>query len=64
MKFSTPIPTRFLDDAPLEERRARAVSLRRVDPWLGREFGRLDPAAIEEVRKQAWPEARNAGRIA
>jgi ATP-dependent Lhr-like helicase len=27
-------PYAFLDDAPLEERRARAVSLRRVDPWL------------------------------
>ena len=38
-------PYAFLDDAPLEERRARAVSLRRVDPWLGREFGQLDPAS-------------------
>jgi ATP-dependent helicase Lhr and Lhr-like helicase len=56
-------PYAFLDDAPLEERRARAVSLRRVDPWLGREFGRLDPAAIDEVRKQAWPEARNADEL-
>jgi ATP-dependent Lhr-like helicase len=56
-------PYAFLDDAPLEERRARAVSLRRVDPWLGREFGRLDAAAIDEVRKQAWPEARNADEL-
>jgi ATP-dependent Lhr-like helicase len=56
-------PYAFLDDAPLEERRARAVSLRRVDPWIGREFGRLDPAAIDEVRKQAWPEARNADEL-
>ena len=56
-------PYAFLDDAPLEERRARAVSLRRVDPWLGREFGRLDQAAIEEVRKQAWPEARNPDEL-
>jgi ATP-dependent Lhr-like helicase len=56
-------PYAFLDDAPLEERRARAVSLRRVDPWLGREFGRLDPAAIDEVRKQAWPEVRNADEL-
>jgi ATP-dependent helicase Lhr and Lhr-like helicase len=39
------------------------VSLRRVDPWLGREFGRLDAAAIDEVRKQAWPEARNAEEL-
>jgi ATP-dependent helicase Lhr and Lhr-like helicase len=56
-------PYAFLDDAPLEERRARAVSLRRVDPWLGREFGRLDPAAIDEVRKQASPEVRNADEL-
>ena len=52
-------PYAFLDDAPLEERRARAVSLRRVDPRIAREFGRLDPAAIEEVRRQAWPEVRH-----
>ena len=56
-------PYAFLDDAPLEERRARAVSLRRVDPWLDREFGQLDPQAIAEVCKQAWPEARNADEL-
>lgn len=56
-------PYAFLDDAPLEERRARAVSLRRVDPWLGREFGQLDPAAVDEVRRQAWPEVRSADEL-
>ena len=56
-------PYAFLDDAPLEERRARAVSLRRVDPWLGREFGRLDAAAIAEVCQQAWPEARTPDEL-
>jgi ATP-dependent helicase Lhr and Lhr-like helicase len=56
-------PYAFLDDAPLEERRARAVSLRRTDPWLGREFGQLDQSAIEEVRKQAWPEVRSADEL-
>jgi len=56
-------PYAFLDDAPLEERRARAVSLRRVDPWLGREFGQLDPEAIVEVCQQAWPAARNADEL-
>lgn len=56
-------PYAFLDDAPLEERRARAVSLRRVDPWLGREFGQLDPEAIAEVCRQAWPEARNPDEL-
>jgi ATP-dependent Lhr-like helicase len=56
-------PYAFLDDAPLEERRARAVSLRRVDPRLAQEFGRLDAAAIEEVRRQAWPEPCNADEL-
>ncbi len=56
-------PYAFLDDAPLEERRARAVSLRRVDPWLGREFGQLDPLAIDEVCQQAWPEARSGDEL-
>ena len=56
-------PYAFLDDAPLEERRARAVSLRRIDPWLGREFGQLDGAAIAEVCRQAWPEARNGDEL-
>jgi ATP-dependent Lhr-like helicase len=55
-------PYAFLDDAPLEERRARAVSLRRVDPSLG-QLGRLDGAAIDEVRRQAWPEMRNADEV-
>ena len=56
-------PYAFLDDAPLEERRARAVSLRRLDPRLAQEFGRLDVTAIEEVRRQAWPEAGNAEEL-
>ena len=63
MKFLNANPYAFLDDAPLEERRARAVSLRRVDPRLDREFGQLDPQAIAEVCKQAWPEARNADEL-
>jgi ATP-dependent Lhr-like helicase len=53
-------PYAFLDDAPLEERRARAVSLRRTDPDLAGGIGALDPAAIGEVRRQAWPQARDA----
>lgn len=56
-------PYAFLDDAPLEERRARAVSLRRVDPWMDGELGRLDPAAIQEVCDQAWPDVRNADEL-
>ncbi len=54
-------PYAYLDDAPLEERRARAVQMRRVLPEraLG-EIGRLDPAAIAEVSDQAWPDVRDA----
>jgi len=53
-------PYAFLDDAPLEERRARAVSLRRTDAVDGGEIGALDKSAIDEVRRQAWPEVRSA----
>ncbi len=56
-------PYAFLDDAPLEERRARAVSLRRVDPRLDGELGRLDGAAIREVCDQAWPAVRDADEL-
>lgn len=56
-------PYAFLDDAPLEERRARAVSLRRTDPDLAAGIGALDPAAIAEVRAQAWPAARDADEV-
>ncbi len=57
-------PYAFLDDAPLEERRARAVELRRVlPPAVAAEFGRLDPAAIAEVRADAWPDVRDADEL-
>jgi len=56
-------PYAFLDDAPLEERRARAVSLRRTDPDLAAGIGALDPEAIAEVRRQAWPDARDADEV-
>ena len=57
-------PYAYLDDGPLEERRARAVEMRRVLPEavLG-EIGRLNPAAIEEVRNDAWPEVRDAEEL-
>ena len=53
-------PYAFLDDAPLEERRARAVSLRgslRTDFVGG--AGILDPLAIAQVSEDAWPEVRD-----
>ncbi len=53
----------YLDDAPLEERRARAVQLRRTLPEHQRDLGALDPAAIERVREQAWPNPRSAEEV-
>jgi len=48
----------FLDDAPLEERRTRAVYTRRATEVRSAEdLGALDPAAIERVREEAWPVA-------
>ena len=53
-------PYAYLDDAPLEERRARAVEMRRVLPdSVLEEIGRLDPAAIAEVCNAAWPDVRD-----
>ena len=56
-------PYTYLDDAPLEERRARAVALRRTDPDLAAGLGALDAAAIAEVRAQAWPDVRDADEL-
>ncbi len=48
----------FLDGAPLEERRTRAVASRRwLDPTAAGDLGRLDPAALQRVREEAWPSA-------
>src|SRR5947209_11404639 len=53
-------PYAYLDDAPLEERRARAVQTRATLPdSVLREVGGLDAAAIAEVRRQAWPDVRD-----
>jgi ATP-dependent helicase Lhr and Lhr-like helicase len=53
-------PYAFLDDAPLEERRARAVAMRgRLPDALLGEAGRLSPEAIAEVRAQIWPDIRD-----
>jgi ATP-dependent Lhr-like helicase len=57
-------PYAYLDDAPLEERRTQAVIARR---WLPEEtaatFGRLDAAAIERVRAEAWPDPQSADEM-
>jgi ATP-dependent Lhr-like helicase len=56
-------PYAYLDDAPLEERRARAVELRRVLPENLQEVGALDPAAIDTVVREAWPDLRDADEL-
>lgn len=56
-------PYAFLDDAPLEERRARAVQMRRSLGTDAGEVGALDPAAIEAVYQESWPVVRNADEL-
>ncbi|HKR58456.1 MAG TPA: hypothetical protein VJS64_01885, partial [Pyrinomonadaceae bacterium] len=57
-------PYAFLDDAPLEERRTRAVYQRRwLDPEKAADIGRLDQSAIDRVREEAWPEPRNPDEL-
>jgi ATP-dependent Lhr-like helicase len=76
LAVETPVPSQFsheilnanpyayLDDAPLEERRARAVEMRRALPEsVLSEIGRLDPAAIAEVREEVWPDVRDADEL-
>ena len=54
-------PYAFLDDAPLEERRARAVQTRRtLVPGQSGELGMLDAEAIERVAQEAWPPLEGA----
>jgi ATP-dependent helicase Lhr and Lhr-like helicase len=57
-------PYAYLDDAPLEERRARAVQLRRT---LRTDFaggaGILDPTAIHTVAQESWPDVRDADEL-
>ncbi len=57
-------PYAYLDDAPLEERRARAVQMRRMLPEsVLEEVGGLDQAAIAQVREEAWPDIRDADEL-
>lgn len=57
-------PYAYLDDAPLEERRARAVEMRRILPEsVLEEVGKLDAGAIEQVRGEAWPDVRDADEL-
>jgi ATP-dependent Lhr-like helicase len=56
-------PFTFLDDAPLEERRTRAVQLRRGIPLEEHDLAHLDPDAIAQVRAQAAPAPRDSEEL-
>ena len=57
-------PYAYLDDAPLEERRARAVEMRRMLPEaVLTEVGRLDPEAVATVVRDAWPDVRDRDEL-
>lgn len=57
-------PYAFLDPAPLEERRSRAVLSRRgLDAATANDLGALDQSAIDTVRAQAWPEAETPDEL-
>jgi ATP-dependent helicase Lhr and Lhr-like helicase len=57
-------PYTYLDDAPLEERRARMVQTRRtLDPEDAAALGALDAEAIAQVAAQAWPDVRDAAEL-
>src|SRR6266498_165376 len=57
-------PYAYLDDAPLEERRTRAVQQRRwLDPQTAKDMGKLDQGAIDRVRDEAWPRVENADEL-
>jgi len=57
-------PYAFLDDAGLEERRARAVATRHS--YTAADFddlASLDPAAVAQVVAEAWPTVRDADEL-
>jgi ATP-dependent Lhr-like helicase len=56
-------PYAYLDDAPLEERRTRAVTLRSTTRSDADASSLLDPAAIAEVAESSWPLVRDADEL-
>jgi ATP-dependent Lhr-like helicase len=57
-------PYSYLDDAPLEERRARAVQMRRtLSPEMLEGPAALDAEAIAMVAEQAWPIVRDSDEL-
>ena len=57
-------PYAFLDDAPAEERRTQAIRNRHLfDMEEAAKIAALDPAAIEAVCAEAWPDVRTADEL-
>jgi ATP-dependent Lhr-like helicase len=57
-------PYAFLDDAPLEERRAQAVYSRRAfEPSSAEDLGALDQDAIDRVKDEVWPDIEHADEL-
>ena len=56
-------PYTFLDDAPLEERRTRAVTTRRGLPLEAHDLAALDPGVVARITQQAAPDLRNAEEL-
>lgn len=57
-------PYAFLDDTPAEERRTLAIQQRRfAGAAEAADIGRLNPEAIERVRQEAWPLARDEDEL-
>ena len=56
-------PYAFMDDAPLEERRAHAVQTRRAADPDGHHLSQLDASAIARVMDEARPEPRDAEEL-
>ena len=56
-------PYAYLDDAPLEERRTRAVQMRRTLDPKDFALAALDADAIVQVVRDAWPDVRDADEL-
>jgi ATP-dependent Lhr-like helicase len=60
------MPYAFLDDAPLEERRTQAVASTQRGaraPSSRDGDSDLDPAAVQQVQQECWPEPRSAEEL-
>lgn len=56
-------PYTFLDDAPLEERRSRAVRVPRALPSGGLDLTNIDASALQRVRDEARPAPRDPDEL-